>query len=398
MKKLLFITITFLITYNLFAQVRGWNPGELFVTTDWYRYELEGPYYRMVLFTVDNGKTFTVKYLFDVLSDELEINWVWADKTPGVVYGRTDRGLYRSDDNCLTWTFIKDIPMVLYSTGNIQGEIYRREGGRLYWSSNYAEEFEEKNNSIIGFCRVGNQQGEIYNWTGEQTVPLTTFLSYSNNYGETFETWQVDTTVSGYNIEQNYPTISAGTEPGELYFVSIFHPGHYHIYHSLDYGHTFTLQYVQPDTIYGEGYSFTAGREPGSFYVVVKEPAFDYFNTRLTIYYSSDYAQTFTKYVHILDTAWTGTAIQEIRQEEIEFYNYPNPFTNSTNIYIEPELLLQKPVIEIFNSAGQIIDIIKPDSNNNIIWNATSKNQGIYYYRVKTTKTISKCIKMILLK
>ena len=51
-------------------------------------------------------------------------NWVWADKTPGVVYGRTDRGLYRSDDNCLTWTFIEDVYLAGYSTGNTEGEIY----------------------------------------------------------------------------------------------------------------------------------------------------------------------------------------------------------------------------------------------------------------------------------
>ena len=48
----------------------------------------------------------------------------------------------------------------------------------------------------------------------------------------------------------------------------------------------------------------------------------------------------------------------------------------------------QKPIIEVFNSSGQIIDIIKPGSSNIANWNASIKNTGVYYYRVKTTKAI----------
>lgn len=79
--------------------------------------------------------------------------------------------------------------------------------------------------------------------------------------------------------------------------------GIFKISHSIDTGNTFTHKYTsEPINIYYWGVGYTAGRAPGSFYIIRKtfDDTFTY--VHLFIDYSSDYGETFTTFFMILVT------------------------------------------------------------------------------------------------
>ena len=127
-------------------------------------------------------------------------------------------------------------------------------------------------------------------------------------------------------------------------------------------------------------------------------PWFDGYNTKLHVYYSKDYARSFTEYIHIFDEDWTGIKEINAKIEDINLSNYPNPFGFSTNITFSNKLNLKSPFIEIMNTNGQIISVLPVKNNNNIKWNVGNNPAGIYFYRLKTNDFISETKKMILQK
>ncbi len=300
------------------AQSRGPTPGELYINMAWYDpYWAENPnYYTMIIHTDDYGKTFTQKYVYQQESDGMPIARIYADATIGVLYNHVTagsthlRGLYRSVDDGESWEMVelKTGEIIRYSTGEIDGEVYKYSSsdGFLY-SNNYGDDFFLKNDTIFGFPEVGQIPGTIYMLSGSTYPTHRSILHYSSNYGESFSTNEVDSIIIGQTFSGHYPTISRGAISGELYLTTWWLPANYRLYRSTDYGQNFTLQYEQPDTCYfwDESFGFTAGRGEGEFYITkVKVWIEEYYN-RLHVYHSNDYAQSFKEYVHIFDENWT---------------------------------------------------------------------------------------------
>ena len=80
--------------------------------------------------------------------------------------------------------------------------------------------------------------------------------------------------------------------------------------------------------------------------------------------------------------------------------NYPNPFNPTTEISFS----LPKPVkvvLEIFNIQGQKVDVLESGSlsagTHTITWDASTKNSGIYFYRLTAGEFVA-TKKMVLLK
>lgn len=325
-KLLLMLTTPILCIGSLNAQLsRGPTPGELYITGK-YAIFSDDASFTMLIYTHNHGRNFTQKCIYQDESDNTYIEQVLADATPGVLYNNvqhtldTDKhGLYRSMDDGESWEFVSDLcsQNESFTTGNIENEIFRKSQGVIYKSLDNGDSWIQTNDSMVGRIEVGNQQGEIYvNKTyGNDPIDLTIY--YSANEGGDFVGFEIDTAIAGYYVSGHGPVLSRGAIPGELYLISWWYPANYKIFRSTDHGQSFFLQYEQPDTCYfwDEGYHFTAGREEGEFYIVKRKTLeTDDWNliTRFHIFYSNDYAQSFSEYIHILDDNFDGIPIQII--------------------------------------------------------------------------------------
>ena len=275
------------------------------------------------------------------------------------------------------------------------GEIYRSEYGTLYFSENYGNAYDSINYPIGGIKDVGYTTGEFYYRWVHTTAQFKVDINFSKDYGNNFNNYPVDSLIAGITLGGYYPSITRGGASGELYFVSWHMPGLYKIFRSTNYGESFELQYEQPDTcdFYFENYSFTAGRAPGEFYIFKNIPWYNGTNTKLHVYYSSDYAKTFTEYVHVFDKNWTSVNEQLTMSNE-QLGNYPNPFTETTTIAYSGNPL-KNGVLEIYNIKGQLIESF-PMKGSSIVWNSVTNMPGMYFYRIKADNYISKTNTMII--
>ena len=87
-------------------------------------------------------------------------------------------------------------------------------------------------------------------------------------------------------------------------------------------------------------------------------------------------------------------------QKEIILYSaYPNPFNPTTTIKYELPINVTNPILEIFNTKGQLINsFILNENQNSLQWNAEDYSSGIYLYHIKSDKQIFATRKMVLLK
>ncbi|MCK4407063.1 MAG: T9SS type A sorting domain-containing protein [Bacteroidales bacterium] len=400
---LIFIAVSYMQTLN--AQItRGHEAGELYIPSIWYEPGYEERY-DAIFYTSDNGETLGIKYVCDVYSfQDMQIQNLVSDATPAVLYNYFQHNLSVSFDSGVTWDSLD--PLGVYSkftSGCDEGEIYElwvNENAmrvELNRSTDYGQNFILINENTGGGSKVevGSEAGEVYLiYTPD---PLEILFSNNNGVDFTLQS-ELDTTIGGYVVNGHYPVISRSTSPGELYLVSWHYPANYHIYHSIDYGQSFNLRYISDECDLIYIYKFTAGIEPGSFYMSYSIPWYDGINTLMYIYYSNDTAKTFTEYVHILDENFP-VSIQENNNlfENIQLsQNYPNPFSTSTNIEfnISKESKIE---INVYNINGQlVIQLLNknlPAGQHNISWDGTNETgqqlkSGIYFYRLKTDEGV----------
>lgn len=322
-KLILTLCIILLGICSNHAQHRGHSPGELYLSKLWY---WDGSSYHYLLLYTDNyGRNFNLQYVYQTETDGVPLHNLYADTQPGVVYNLAthssfpieQRGLYISEDYGINWEFLRPPFSTgeIISTGNLENEIFSRAQGILSKSENKGASWSHIQDSVFGNIEVGTQAEEIYNrrWDGGYGLtPISLTIGFSANDGLDFETWEVDTIVSGTRVSGYGPEISRGMDPGELYLISWWHGADFKIFHSTDHGHSFIQQYQQSALgIYSyDGYRFTAGREPGEFYIIVR--SLDGVTNRVTIYHSRDYAQTFTEYAHNVLPDYTGDPVHII--------------------------------------------------------------------------------------
>ena len=239
-------------------------------------------------------------------------------------------------------------------------------------------------------------------------------LLLSEDYGEN---WVLKNILSCPNIP--ILGITGGRQDGELYILVIYlqmmgQRRHVYIYHSLDYGETFTVYHpvsIGPDPIYANFIAEDTLVEPGdtvqftdlSSEAETWEWDFNndgvidsyeqnpthiyqdtgYYTVKLTITGEAieDYGIRYD-YIHVDDL--TNTNLLESKKDEICFY--PNPVTDHINISIKDDT---KSFIKlyVYNSKGELVRFFDFESKSP--QNATSIHvndlpNGIYFLKINT--------------
>jgi hypothetical protein len=382
------------------AQItRGAQPGEIYISTDWY-IDNNNQIHYAILHCTDNGEHISIAYenIETPPGGEMSVGKVLGDATPGALYNYGNNELWVSLDYGVSWEFQENFTYVSYATGFSNGEIFRRSNNNLHRSSDYGDTFDLIVESLSEpLSDVGNQIGQLYGFTGSAGIAYK--LYYSQDFGNSFTMLLIDSLVAFWAPSGQFPRISRGTEPGELYLTSWTPELHYKIFHSVDTGYTWTEKYESDYiNIYYWSVKFTAGRESGSFYVMRARinPPGDH--VWLYIDYSSDYGQTFTTYFHDLDSLFTS--VEPIQKQDFEINAYPNPFSGSTKIRynVENKATIQ---LNIYSYTGQLIKSIdegtQPKGTHFIEFDAKGLKDGVYLFSISLNGKATETRKMTIM-
>jgi hypothetical protein len=329
---LIFIAASYVQPIN--AQItRGAVPSEIYISNDWY---VSDSIYYGLFHSTDNGQHISLKYVSTdpPRPNAMRLRNIIGDATPGALYNYGYNELWVSFDYGENWEYREDYPSSSkYMSGQNNGTIFKRIGAELSQSDDYGNLFTIITNPISCPIREpGYYLGEFFGINGNIGEGL--FLDHTLDYANTYTEIPIDSAVAFWQVSGKYPEISRGTEPGELYLVSWWPNSTYKIFHSIDTGYNWTLKYESEYiNLYFWGVQYTAGHEPGTFYV--KRATYDPTNTHAWLYidYSNDTAKTFTTYFHDLDS--TITSINTDYETDIVLRNYPNPFTDKTVISVK---------------------------------------------------------------
>ena len=401
--KNLILLLMLVFLYGPTAQTqipRGAQPAEIYISTDWYIDNL-GDIHYAIFHSTDNGENITLKYenIESPPPGEMQVGHVLGDATPGALYNWGWNELWVSFDYGVSWEYKEIGPdHIIYLSGQSNGTIFKIISAELSQSDDFGNDFTVITNPISCPIREpGYYLGEFYGINGNIGTGL--FLDHTLDFANTYTEITIDSAVAFWQIGGYYPQISRGTEPGELYLVSWWPDYHYKIFHSTDTGYTwaekFESDYID---IYFWRVKYTAGREPGSFYVLRSRicPAGDHI--WLFIDYSSDYGETFTTYFHDLDSLFTS--ITSIKKPDYRLSAFPNPFSEKTTIVFELPDNCKNPVLNIcdingkvicqFNIAGKKVQQWDGrDSNGNLVPN------GIYLYNLNYENISSQFNKLL---
>jgi len=477
MKKLIILLILIAITSSMmFADsgiTRGPDVGEIYFL---------GPtatgegLYR----STDFGETVTC--MDSTLNTNIDIGRIAADLMPGVIYGfAMPENLYISYDYGQegSWIFRSNNISQIHS-GRTEGYIYANTSRHSedygisfinhtcngYFGSYKASEIDNEEN--VGYVMVyeygntdslwllisnddfenfeiqyvfdtgylgvnslrrGFENGELYLYRYHSQHGRT--LLYSNDYGET---WDVKNTLNCPNI--SLCGIVGGRQPGEI-FINVEYIQymstikHTYIYHSVDYGETFTVYHpfsYGPEPYYA---NFEASSLSGTAPLPVQftdtssgedvcywewdfnhdeiidsyeqNPVFCFADSgtyRVSLCINGGYPGFIDeKYAERIVQVNSSNANSECKIENVKckIQNYPNPFNPSTVISYKLPVDIESANIELYNLRGQLIDKIPIVSNQSeTIWEANRFPSGIYLYKLDIKNLPIK--KMILLK
>ena len=480
MKKISLIAIVILFTSTLvFADyriTRGPDIGEIYFI---------GPTVTepaAIYHSTDFGETTTC--MDSTFNTNVNFFSITADLTPGVLYGYAmPENLYISYDygQESSWEFISNNGYWSINSGRNEGEIYNSISSH---SENYGSSFINHscsgffgnlsgtaidNISNIGYAKVsitslpdsmfllisydnfetleiqdifnayenpirdlsrGTEYGELYNFAN---TPQT--IKYSNDYGLN---WQY---INEFNPGLDYTDLVGGRQIGEVYllvtYADLMHAiDHIYIYHSTDYGRTFTVYHsfskgeeplvanfsssltegVTPFTVQFNNYS--VGEiisyewdfdNDGTIDSYEQNPEFTYqdtgyYSVKLIIHDQNGTDEFLREdFIHVTDGS--GIDNYEIEITNYELNNYPNPFNPETTIYFETTNLHELAQIEIYNVKGQRIKQLEIRNvklgMNEVVWNGVDElgkpvSSGIYFYKLNLENSPTQ--KMLLLK
>jgi len=375
MKKLIIILLITLTGF-LFADCLGHKPGELYFTA--YSKDAQGKYTIWTLYrTEDYGAT----------AQALIKNFdggILSDAQPGCFYRITDgETLYFSDDTCRTWTY-RGADCAGITTGTVPGQIFKLDK----YSTDYAVTWQIPTwNGIpdalyvpLSFC-TGHTPGEIYALT-----PLDQKIYRSTDYGNNF----VLQSVFDDSIEAH--SIGRGWQLGEI-LVS----NNGVVYCSTDYGLSFSYyNTVTPDNNWGN----IRGWERNEFFGIKVEryPANQYTNQKITFYRTTDFYNTVTHTICNYEVGIEDNG--ELKIENRELANYPNPFNNST--IVNYQLLVNTIInLAVYNSNGEFVKSLYKGQQSagihQITFNADDLNSGVYFIKLKYGSNL-KAHKILLVK
>jgi len=468
-KAFLFFGIVLISSFMLadYRITRGPNIGEIYFI---------GPTVTQpsaIYHSTDFGETATC--MDSTLNTNINFFSITADFTPGVLYGQTiTEALYISYNygQESSWQFRNTAHWDINS-GRNEGEVY---DSLVKHSIDYGINFIS--HSMNGFfgsrltTEIDNQDECGYTLVSQYGIPDTLWLLITYDNFENLEIQNV------YNRDE-FPTIdlSRGTESGELYFVS---SSPQTIFHSTDYGSSW--QYINE---FNPGLDYTdlvGGRQIGEVYVLVTYVALMHTIDHIYIFHSTDYGRTFTVYHPFskgeeplvanfsasltegeapLSIQFSNYSVGEVISYEWDFdnngivdsnelepeytyqdtgfysvkliihdqdgtdeflredfihvtngnkannyelqimncklMNYPNPFNPATTISYNLPHDVEDAIIEIYNIRGQLADKIEVSSElSSVSWHAERFSSGIYLYKFNIASSPVK--KMILIK
>ncbi len=388
--------------FNLQAQItRGAQPGEIYVATDWYA-DNTGMFYRALFRSINNGEKLDLKYetLWEPPPGEMRLAKILGDATPGAIYNYGWNELWVSFDYGQSWDYLENYSYVSYASGYSNGEIYKRSNNNLYRSDNYGNGFnlivESLNEPLSD---VGNQNGHLFGCTGNAGIGYNLFFSF--NYGQDYIEIPIDSTVAFWQMGGYYPRISRGTEPGEIYLVSWWPDYHYKIFHSTDTGYTWTEKYESGYIdIYYWGVTYTAGRMPGSFYVLRGRLTPSQTHTWLYIDYSDDYGETFTTYFHDLDSLYTS--VPSLHKAQLHIKASPNPLKTNTTISFQLPKGLSDPLLKIYDLNGNQVKQFNISGKHAQNWDGTDETgnrvkDGLYFFNISYDNFSSQFNKLLII-
>ena len=329
----------------------------------------------------------------------MKIGRVMGDATPGALYNIGWNELWVSFDYGESWEYRENFPdNGKYISGQIEGLITRIIGPELALSTDYGNNFTVILNPIN--CPIREQgyiEGEYFGINGNIGEGL--LLDHTLDYGQTYTEITIDSTVAFWQVGSNYPEISRGTEPGELYLMSWWPGSYYKIFHSVDTGFTWTEKFesVYINTFYW-GVSYTAGRVPGSFYVTRSTQSPTQSHLWLYIDYSSDYGETFTTWFHDLDS--TYTSVDQLEVADIKITVSPNPFTGKATFGFNLPANTKKQLLNIYNVKGELVKQYDITKKNRQHWYGSNNNgnlvpAGIYLYNIQSGSFTSQFHKLL---
>ncbi len=405
-KQILFIILLpgfWFLCLNSYSQItRGAVPAEIYISTDWYVDNFNDLHYA-IFHSSDNGENITLKYenIEVPPPGEMQVGKVLGDATPGALYNYGWNELWVSFDFGENWEYNETYGSSgMFASGCINGEIYKccvNPQGTIWRSIDYGNAFVEVTQDAKYVLEAGVIEGNLYGIDGNAGIGYN--LHFSTNYGEEFITIPIDSAVAFWSIGGYYPQISRGTEPGELYLVSWWLDYHYKIFHSVDTGYTWTEKF-ESDYInqYFWEVQYTAGRQPGSFYVMrsTVDPTFNH--TLLYIDYSNDYGETFTTYFHDLDSLFTS--ITPIKKPDYRLSAFPNPFSKKTTLIFEFPENYKNPVLNICDIHGKTIRQYNITGKKSQQWDGRNGNgnrvsNGVYFFNIEFGNFTSQCKKIL---
>ncbi len=392
-----------LLNFDTYAQItRGAQPGEIYISTEWYMDNF-GQIHYAILHSTDNGETFSLKYenTENTPPGEMQVGRVLADATPGALYNYGNNELWVSFEYGENWEYMEDYPgYTSFYSGVNQGLIFKGNNQGFFKSTDYAATFELLPISVTcPFTEVGFAESEFYGIYGEAGMYYN--FVHTIDYGQTYSETPIDSAVAFWQIGGYFPQISRGTEPGKLYLVSWWPDYHYKIFHSVDTGYSWIEKYESDfiNQYFWEVY-YTAGRQPGSFYVMrsTLDPTFNH--RMLYIDYSNDYGETFTTYFHDLDS--TITSLNPIKKPELNVTSYPNPFKDKATISFQLPGNCNNAVLNIYNNYGILIRQFDVCGKEEQQWDGSNSSgitvkSGLYFYKISSNEFSTSLNKLLIL-
>lgn len=388
------------LSLNSNSQItRGALPGEIYVSMGWYYDGLNE--HRAIFRSEDNGEHLSIQYsaITSPPPGEMKIRNVLGDAMPDIVYNYSNTKLWVSIDKGENWELNDENPTNTNFFSSVEpGLVFKGNTDGFFKSIDFGETFTLMEISVIcPFDEVGFAEAEffgVYKYLSDYYNFVHTI-----DYGQTYTEIELDSTVAYWSLGGQTPGVSRGSEPGELYLISWTPDYHYKVFHSIDTGYSWTQKYESGYIdIYWWGVTYTAGREPGSFYVTRARINPDGNHVWLYIDHSSDYGETFTTYFHDLDS--TYTSVDEPLKSEIELSSYPNPFSNSITIHFQIPPNCSKPELNIYNNQGVLIMQFNIVGQNSQQWDGWDfygniVPKGVYFYQLSYDDRVSGVKKII---
>lgn len=382
-KVILALLLVNLTSISIYCQItRGAIGNEIYFSSHLYDTGINS--YYGVLRSLNNGKTISLQYYFTKPPYIMNLNSLCSGFESGILYAENDyaNSVLKSSNFGLSWDSV--FSSKYFASGNVSGEIICERTNLNSISSIWLSTDFGLNFDSLFICptftniQVGTEAGEIYATKRDRYQHN---LYYSNNYGEDFEIYPIDTNIAYWS---STPHISRGATKGELFLVSLNKENiwHFNIYYSSDYGKNFLLKYTSDSTCYFHKHCFTAGRLPGEFYMLltlIDSLAFP-IETEAYVYYSKDTAKTFDLFFH--DLKQIPVTINKEIINKTQFRLFPNPASNRFSIVGSSNRNYNKK-LQVFDLNGKLhFEGIIPFSQINMVIPTSDWENGIYLVRI----------------